>query len=118
MSRPGLVRAREVNWRSDRLTGILPGKPDLVKVEWDHAAGRLPQIETLNFFGSLGSVISQSFILSRKLPTANTSSSHGLRVFYSPSMTRRKPIQLLALLQNSLFVSRSLNQKGCLLSNF
>jgi hypothetical protein len=38
MSRPGLVRAREENWRSDWLAGILPGKPDLVKVEWDHAA--------------------------------------------------------------------------------
>ncbi len=33
MSRPGLVRAREENWRSDRLAGILPGNPDLVKTE-------------------------------------------------------------------------------------
>src|SRR5208282_2009806 len=42
MSRRGLVRAREENWKSDRLTGILPGKPDLVKVEWDSAAGSAP----------------------------------------------------------------------------
>src|SRR5208282_6027431 len=30
--------------------------------------GRLPQIETLNFHGSLGGVISHSFVLSRNLP--------------------------------------------------
>src|SRR5271157_4802859 len=39
MSRLGMVRTREENWRTDRLAGILPGKPDFVKVEWDPAAG-------------------------------------------------------------------------------
>ena len=33
-----LVRAREENGRSERLAGILPGKLDFVKVEWDRAA--------------------------------------------------------------------------------
>jgi len=44
MSRRGLVRAREKNWKSDRLAGILPGKPDFVKVEWEPAAGSAPSI--------------------------------------------------------------------------
>jgi hypothetical protein len=38
MSRPDLVGAREENGGSERLAGILPGKPDPVKVDWPHPA--------------------------------------------------------------------------------
>ena len=35
--------AREEKGRSERLAGILPGKPDFVKVEWDRAAEKAGQ---------------------------------------------------------------------------
>src|SRR5208282_2026461 len=80
MSRRGLVRAREENWKSDRLTGILPGKPDLVKVEWDPAAGSAPSDRNAElsrfarrrdfaFFRSKSQSANDSHSSNRKRPT-------------------------------------------------
>src|SRR5208282_42899 len=80
MSRRGLVRAREENWKSDRLAGILPGKPDLVKVEWDPAAGSAPSDRNAElsrfarrrdfaFFRSKSQSANDSHSSNRKRPT-------------------------------------------------